>query len=137
MSLPPSLEALEKFTLERILNDDPITHALTILGNIPAPTSNNEDSEGRLQAIIRIEKTALNPEDAPLFFGPRGLIKRAELEESTDIVCFASLTFDSCLDQTFALVRSTPGYLGGLQTKGTATSRLTSSALPLKSTFVK
>src|SRR5258708_16082330 len=136
MSLPPSLEVLEKFTLERILDDDPITHALTILGNIPATTSNNnEDSEGRLQAIIRIEKTALNLNDAPRFFGPRGLIKRAELEESTDIVCFASLTFDGHLDHVFFC--STPGYSDGLQTKEIGTSRLTSSVLPLKSTFVK
>lgn len=139
MSLPPSLEALEKFTLERILDEDPITHALTILGNIPAPTSNNnEDSEGMFQAIIRIEKTALSPEDAPLFFGPRGLIRRAELEENTDIVYFTSLTLDGRLDHVlFALVRSTPGYSDGLQTKETGTSRLTLSVLPLKSTFVK
>lgn len=82
-SHPPSLtslEALKKFTLERILNEDPITHALTILGNIPAPDA------GWVKAIIRIEKTALNSDDAPRFFGARGLLKKVELEESTDIV---------------------------------------------------
>jgi m7GpppX diphosphatase len=94
-SSPASLEALEKFTLERILNDDPVTHALTLLGNIPAPNT----EEGRVTAIIRIEKTALSPEDAPRFFGPSGLVKKAELEESTDIVCQKeSLNFDRMSD---------------------------------------
>ena len=79
-----SLKALGEFSLERILNEDPITHALTLLGHIPAPHSNDK---GSLKAIIRIEKTALNPEDAPRFFGPRSIIAKAELEESTDIVC--------------------------------------------------
>ena len=85
-----SLEALARFTLERILNDDPITHALTLLGSTPVP-----NDEGRVNAIIRIEKTALHPEHAPQFFGPGGLIKKIELEESTDIACFK---FDRRLD---------------------------------------
>jgi len=74
-------EVLKEFAFERILNEDPITHALVLLGNASAP--NNE--EGSVKVIIRIEKTALNPKEAPYFFGPRGLIQRALVEESTDI----------------------------------------------------
>jgi hypothetical protein len=136
MSHLPSLaspEALEKFTFERILNDDPITRALSLLGNIPAPN----DEGGRVKAIIRIEKTALNPEDAPRFFGPRGLITKAELEESTDIVCFDSFNRCLVLVQMCFPLRSTPGYLDGLQKTEIATSRLTSSVLRLMFTFVK
>ena len=77
-----SLESLKNFSLERILNEDPFTHALTFLGNVPAPN----DEETKVKVIIRIEKTALNSEEAPCFFGHKGLIKKAELEESTDIV---------------------------------------------------
>jgi m7GpppX diphosphatase len=79
---PKSLSDLEKFTFERVLNEDPLTHTLILLGTFPRP----EPSDEPLKAVIRIEKTALNPGDGPRFFGANGIIKRVEVEGSTDIV---------------------------------------------------
>ncbi|CAA7265465.1 unnamed protein product [Cyclocybe aegerita] len=78
---PKSLEALNAFTFERILHEDPITHSLTLLGTFP----NQNDASAKVQAIVRIEKTALTAEDSPRFFGENGLIRKVEVEESTDI----------------------------------------------------
>ncbi|RDB14766.1 m7GpppX diphosphatase [Hypsizygus marmoreus] len=76
---PTSLEKLNKFSFERVLNEDPLTHSLTLLGAFPGPAAD------RVQAIVRIEKTALDPDRGGSFFGDNGLVKRVTLEESTDI----------------------------------------------------
>ncbi|KAI1798380.1 scavenger mRNA decapping enzyme [Ganoderma leucocontextum] len=53
------LTILKQFQFERVLNEDPITHALTLLGKLPlAGTSESAD------AIVRIEKTALSTDSA-------------------------------------------------------------------------
>ena len=78
---PKSLEALRKFTFERLLNEDPLYHSLTLLGEFPDP----ENPSGKVKAVVRVEKTALDPADAPKFFGESGFIKTIELEQSTDI----------------------------------------------------
>ncbi|KAI0938861.1 hypothetical protein AcV5_000448 [Taiwanofungus camphoratus] len=50
------LAALRHFKFERILTEDPITHALTLLGTLPL-------AEGdRSPAIVRVEKTAFSPD---------------------------------------------------------------------------
>ncbi|PPQ71038.1 hypothetical protein CVT24_011919 [Panaeolus cyanescens] len=77
---PKSLEQLNGFTFEKIINEDPATHSLTLLGSFPDARGQNQ-----ITAIVRIEKTALNASDAVRLFGENGMIKRAVLEESTDI----------------------------------------------------
>lgn len=80
---PKSLSDLEKFTFERVLNEDPLTHSLALLGTFN-PNPNLPDDA--VKAIIRIEKTALSPNDGSRFFGANGIVKRVEIEGSTDIV---------------------------------------------------
>ncbi|KAF8636040.1 hypothetical protein AX15_000197 [Amanita polypyramis BW_CC] len=83
---PTSFEALNKFAFERVINEDPITHSLVLLGTLPGPEPNSNPTSSRVQAIIRIEKTALDVSTAPLLFASdSGLIQRAHLGESTDI----------------------------------------------------
>lgn len=79
---PNSFEKLTKFQFEKVINEDSLTHSLTLLGAFPTP-----DGSGRVAAIVRIEKTALDPDSANSFFSDNGLVKRVSLEESTDIVC--------------------------------------------------
>jgi m7GpppX diphosphatase len=79
---PKSLSDLNKFKFQRIINEDPLTHSIILLGTLPSPDS----SEGTL-AIVRIEKTALSAGDAPKFLGPESFLQKADLEGSTDIVC--------------------------------------------------
>ncbi|KDR82510.1 hypothetical protein GALMADRAFT_826736 [Galerina marginata CBS 339.88] len=78
---PNSFEALNKFAFEELLNEDSFTHSLILLGTFPDANNANE----KIKAIVRIEKTALNPDDAPRFFGDNGLIRRADFEGSSDI----------------------------------------------------
>jgi m7GpppX diphosphatase len=78
---PTSFSALNQFVFERILNEDPLTHSLIVLGTFPSP-----DPDNQVKAIVRIEKTALNLGDGSKIFGDNGIIKKAQLEESTDIV---------------------------------------------------
>lgn len=81
---PTSLDKLCKFHFEKVINEDPLTHSLTLLGSFPAEDTTDSD---RVKAIVRIEKTALHPERASSYFAPQsGLIRRVSLEESTDIV---------------------------------------------------
>ena len=75
-SAPQNLDDLKAFTFERVLNEDPVSHSLTILGSL-----------GSSQAIIRIEKAALDAATAPKLLSKEGgLVQRADLEQSTDIV---------------------------------------------------
>ncbi|KDQ60309.1 hypothetical protein JAAARDRAFT_67869 [Jaapia argillacea MUCL 33604] len=60
-NLLKDLESLRKFKLHRILNEDPSTHALTLLGSFDA--EDKEGSEPTL-SILRIEKTPLSAGDA-------------------------------------------------------------------------
>lgn len=78
---PTSLSALSKFVFDRVLNEDPLTHSLIILGTFPTP-----DVDDQVRAIVRIEKTALNLGDSSNLFGENGMIKKVRLEETTDIV---------------------------------------------------
>lgn len=80
---PTSLEDFSKYRFERVLNEDPVTHSLILLGSLPDP--NLQDA--RVNTIVRIEKTALDLEQAKDFFAANGLIKKVKIEERTDIVC--------------------------------------------------
>ncbi|KAH6916829.1 mRNA decapping enzyme [Coprinopsis sp. MPI-PUGE-AT-0042] len=74
-SAPQTLQDLKAFDFQRILNEDPISHSLTILGSL-----------GGSQAIVRIEKAPLDATAAPSFLRKDdGLIERVNLEQSTDI----------------------------------------------------
>ena len=88
---PTTFEALRRFAFERVINEDPITHSLTLLGTLPALNPDDIHTPSPVQAIIRIEKAALDVSTAPLLFASdsnkSGLIQRARLEQSTDIVC--------------------------------------------------
>jgi m7GpppX diphosphatase len=75
---PKDLADLQRFRFERVLNEDPLTHSIALLGTLA------KDPE--VQAIIRIEKTALDASVAPRLFAEDGLVQRVHLEESTDIV---------------------------------------------------
>ncbi|KZP13422.1 scavenger mRNA decapping enzyme [Athelia psychrophila] len=52
-----SLESLKLFRLDRILNEDPISRSLTVLGSFPIAAAVLGERE---QAILKIEKTPLN-----------------------------------------------------------------------------
>jgi len=80
---PTSFSALNQFNFQRILNEDPLTHSLIILGTFP---SRDLDNNNQVKAIVRIEKTALNLGDGSKIFGDNGIVKKVQLEESTDIV---------------------------------------------------
>ncbi|KAF8168212.1 scavenger mRNA decapping enzyme [Crassisporium funariophilum] len=77
------LPVLNDFSFEKVINEDPLTHSLILLGTFPSPDDQNLGE--KVKAIVRIEKTALDPGDAPRFFGETGLINRAVVEGATDI----------------------------------------------------
>ncbi|KAI8986786.1 scavenger mRNA decapping enzyme [Trametes punicea] len=70
--------ALQQFNFDRVLNEDPITHALTILGSLPV-----RGTSERAQAIVRIEKTPLTSDHAEQLLTAQ--LKDVKLIESTDI----------------------------------------------------
>ncbi|OSD07828.1 scavenger mRNA decapping enzyme [Trametes coccinea BRFM310] len=72
------IAVLKQFRYERVLNEDPITHALTLLGTLPL-----EGSSEHAPAIVRIEKTALTGDNADQLLGQE--LKDARLIEGTDI----------------------------------------------------
>ncbi|KAI0330054.1 scavenger mRNA decapping enzyme [Cubamyces sp. BRFM 1775] len=78
MAVAYDLAILQEFRFERVLNEDPITHALTILGTLPV-----EGKSEHAQAIVRIEKTALIGDQADQLFP--GQLKDSKLIDSTDI----------------------------------------------------
>lgn len=69
-----SLHDLRTFEFNTVLNEDPLTHSLTLLGTLKGQ-----------QAIIRVEKTALKASDAANFFSHDGLVQKIQLEQNTDI----------------------------------------------------
>lgn len=79
---PKSLSGLNEFSFIRILHEDPFAHSIVLLGTFPSPT----EPADKVQAIVRIEKTALNSENPARFFSENGYVQRVELEECTDIV---------------------------------------------------
>ncbi|KAF5377947.1 hypothetical protein D9615_006755 [Tricholomella constricta] len=81
---PTSLDKLNKFKFKRLINEDPLTHSLILLGSFPVPVDGSTESED-VMAIVRIEKTALDPAQAQHLFADDGIVKRIALEESTDI----------------------------------------------------
>ena len=81
-SAPNTFSALDNFKFDRVINEDPLTHSLTLLGTFPNSSVDGEP----VPAIVRVEKTALDPTNAPRLLGDNGLIQRAVMEESTDIV---------------------------------------------------
>ncbi|GBE87666.1 scavenger mRNA decapping enzyme [Sparassis latifolia] len=80
ISRPTDLTSLRYFRHERILNEDPLTHALTLLGTFP---QNGEGTGERAPAIVRIEKTPLRAELASELLSD--VLSSARLIESTDI----------------------------------------------------
>ncbi|KAG6810241.1 hypothetical protein H0H92_012763 [Tricholoma furcatifolium] len=76
---PTTLVQLKSFQFEKLINEDPFTHSLTLLGSFPAPP----EEEGRVTAIVRVEKTALDPGESNTLMNV--LVDRVELEQSTDI----------------------------------------------------
>ncbi|KAF9266808.1 scavenger mRNA decapping enzyme [Marasmius fiardii PR-910] len=87
----PSLLKFFKYT--RILNDEPEKCRLALLGTLPASWPDKIDiitpnSDERLQAIVRLEKTAFATECAEEIFHPEdavALIPKTRLIGSTDI----------------------------------------------------
>lgn len=79
---PKSLSRLNEFSFIKVLLEDPFSHSIVLLGTFPSPT----DPTDKIQAIVRIEKTALNSENPGRFLSENGYVQRIELEESTDIV---------------------------------------------------
>ncbi|KAF7768343.1 hypothetical protein Agabi119p4_7586 [Agaricus bisporus var. burnettii] len=77
---PKDLKSLHRFKFERILNEDTLTHTVIFLGYLPEP---EEDED--VQAIVRIEKTAIDPVQVPSIFQSLSGIDKVELEQSTDI----------------------------------------------------
>ncbi|KAI0764831.1 scavenger mRNA decapping enzyme [Fomes fomentarius] len=69
---------LRQFQFERVLNEDPVTHALTLLGTLPV-----EGSSGAAPAILRIEKTALSVDAADQIVAK--FLESTKLIEGTDI----------------------------------------------------
>ena len=102
---PKSLYRLNQFSFNKVLNDDPFTHSIVLLGTFP----NTADPTDKIQAIVRIEKTALDSGNPARFFSENGYIQRVELEESTDIVLFTLFLYLIMVDDCC----STHGSLDG------------------------
>lgn len=79
---PTTLDKLKNFQFDKVINEDPLTHSLTLLGTFPGTI----DVQERVTAIVRVEKTALDPDTAGKLFAVDGLLKKVAFEESTDIV---------------------------------------------------
>ncbi|KAJ8095145.1 hypothetical protein PM082_010367 [Marasmius tenuissimus] len=98
---------LKFFRFDTVLNDEPEKCRITLLGTLPALWSDRTteavlDSEERLQAIIRIEKTAFSSDYAGDFFHPAedvGLIRQLKLMESTDIYTWLAGWLSSSLSE--------------------------------------
>lgn len=73
------INSLRLFTFERILNDDPVAHSLTLLGTIP----DIQNPETELQAIIRVEKTSLPAQQGPTLI--THFLKDVQFMENNDI----------------------------------------------------
>ncbi|KAG5349937.1 hypothetical protein C0989_001194 [Termitomyces sp. Mn162] len=78
---PTNLNKLKYFQFDKVINEDPLTHSLTLLGTFPSP----DEVQDRVTAIVRVEKTALDAGTAEHLFAADGLVRRVALEESTDI----------------------------------------------------
>lgn len=92
-SAPKSLASLREFQFEKILNEDPLAHTIAVLGSFPSLGTSDEESSvpARVQAVVRIEKTALDTAglESGSFFrsdNTGGALERVKLEGSTDIV---------------------------------------------------
>lgn len=103
-------EDLNKFAFQRVIGEDAFTRSLVLLGSLPSP----DDHQTRAQAIIRIERTALDTSKASSFFSSDtnspGLIQRTQLDGNTDIVRVPRIM--SSIRQTLVF-RSTHGFLDG------------------------
>ncbi|KAI0746574.1 scavenger mRNA decapping enzyme [Daedaleopsis nitida] len=73
-----TLGTLKQFRFERLLNEDPTTHALTLLGTLPV-----EGTSEHAHAILRIEKTTLPVDSAEHIVSE--LLANTKAIESTDI----------------------------------------------------
>ncbi|KAG6872369.1 hypothetical protein C0995_010288 [Termitomyces sp. Mi166 len=78
---PTNLAKLQNFRFDKVINEDPLTHSLTLLGAFPGPS----DAQEPVTAIVRIEKTSLAPDTAENLISADGLVRRITLEGSTDI----------------------------------------------------
>ncbi|KAI0353412.1 scavenger mRNA decapping enzyme [Trametes cingulata] len=86
------LETLRQFQFERVLNEDPVTHALTLLGTLP-----KEGTSEHAPAIVRVEKTALTADHAEQLLP--GLLKDTKLIEGTDIYTWLFGWLDASADR--------------------------------------
>lgn len=114
-SCPQSFSALNKFVFEKVINEDPSTHSLILLGTLPASP---QQIDTRVRAIVRIEKTALKLDDAPKLLGGSGIIKRAELGGSTDIVRLVKIDYFSEMCSLISFLYSILGCTRGWEKKG-------------------
>jgi len=89
---PTTLSRLNEFSFNKVLHEDPFTHSIVLHGTFPSLTEPTD----KIQAIVRIEKTALDSENPGRFFSENGYVQRIELEESTDIVWLVFLNADAC-----------------------------------------
>ncbi|KAI0795654.1 scavenger mRNA decapping enzyme [Abortiporus biennis] len=72
------LDYLKQFKFDRVLNDDPITHSLALLGTFPDP----KDSSQALPAVVRLERSSLS---ADLSSSLWDNVSTTKLVQSTDI----------------------------------------------------
>ncbi|CAE6495449.1 unnamed protein product [Rhizoctonia solani] len=52
-----NLDRLERFKLERVLNEDPLSHSISVLGTLP-----EGDRDGRRPTIVQVTKTPITAE---------------------------------------------------------------------------
>ncbi|KAL0958276.1 hypothetical protein HGRIS_000428 [Hohenbuehelia grisea] len=79
-----SLDDLRSFVFEKVLNEDPVAKSITLLGTFQSNAFGSIDDTKT--AVVRIEKTALDPEEAKRAFRPAtGLVQKVNLVESNDI----------------------------------------------------
>ena len=117
-----------RWLLTRFAFADPVAHSLTLLGALP----DANDSEKTLQAIVRVEKTALPAQQASTLVTQ--FLRNVQLMENTDIVRMLPAT---PLKELTAF-DSTPGSWDGKKPlANTPTSKSMSYVLRLRSTSVK
>ncbi|TCD68153.1 hypothetical protein EIP91_011431 [Steccherinum ochraceum] len=78
------LELLQTFQFERILNDDPATHSITVLGALAQHT---DEGHGARTAILRIEKLPL---PSAIAEDPASSLSKFNATEHTDIYSWGS-----------------------------------------------
>lgn len=78
------LSFLTSFELKDIINEDPVTHSITLLGTLPTGASNERDV-----AIVNLQKTAFDPKEVAQL---ASLLSTAALVECNDIYSWLMAT---------------------------------------------